>query len=67
MDGVRGRRVVFDRVLGKGAFSTVYRALVEPDCRYIALKIVHSLGTADRHDTKVLNCLSEINNLKVSQ
>ncbi|VVC45582.1 Hypothetical protein CINCED_3A024076 [Cinara cedri] len=69
------RRVVLDRVLGKGAFSTVYRALVEPDRKYIALKIVHFGGCGDgdgddddddvwKTAATVQDCLNEINNLK---
>lgn len=60
-----GRRVVFDRVLGKGTFSTVYRALVEPDDRHIALKIVHLRDIIGDPKT-VRDCINEINHLKVS-
>jgi len=58
------RRVVFDRVLGKGTFSTVYRALVEPDNEHIALKIVHLRDIVNDHKT-VQDCVNEISNLKV--
>jgi len=58
------RRVVFDRVLGKGTFSTVYRALVEPDNKHIALKIVHMQGIVNDLKT-VQDCVNEISNLKV--
>ncbi|XP_060860273.1 serine/threonine-protein kinase nekl-3-like isoform X3 [Metopolophium dirhodum] len=58
------RRVVFDRVLGKGAFSTVYRALVEPENEHIALKIVHLRNIVNDLKT-VQDCVNEISNLKV--
>lgn len=63
-DDVR-RRVVFDRVLGKGAFSTVFRALVKPDDQHIALKIVNLQDIIGDQKT-VRDCINEINHLKVS-
>lgn len=64
MSGGDCRRVVVDRVLGRGAFSTVYEALVEPDRERIALKIVHLPDIAGDRKT-VRDCVNEINNLKV--
>lgn len=58
-----GRRVVLDQVLGKGAFSIVYKALVKPEHEHIALKIVH---LKDNDRKTVQDCINEINNLKVS-
>lgn len=58
------RRVVLDRVLGKGAFSTVYMALVEPNDERIALKIVHLRDITDDAKT-VRDCVNEISHLKV--
>lgn len=58
------RRVIFDRVLGKGTFSTVYKALVEPDNKHIALKIVHLRNIVKDFKT-VQDCVNEISNLKV--
>lgn len=63
-DDVR-RRVVFDRVLGKGTFSTVFRALVKPDDQHIALKIVNLQDIIGDQKT-VRDCINEINHLKVS-
>lgn len=60
----RKRRVVFDRVLGKGAFSTVYRALMEPGRQRIAMKIVHLREINDDKKT-VQDCVNEISHLKV--
>ncbi|KAF0772921.1 serine/threonine-protein kinase nekl-3-like isoform X1 [Aphis craccivora] len=57
------RRVIFDRVLGKGAFSTVYKALVQPDNEHIALKIVHLRNIVNDLKT-VQDCVNEISNLK---
>jgi len=60
-----GQRVVLEQVLGKGTFSTVYRALVVPGDRRIALKIVHLRDVV--HDRKTLrDCVNEVHNLKVS-
>lgn len=57
-------RVILDRVLGKGTFSTVYEALVVPGNKRIALKIVHLSAIID--DRKTVNdCINEIHVLKV--
>ncbi|CAH1731402.1 unnamed protein product [Aphis gossypii] len=57
------RRVIFDRVLGKGTFSTVYKALVQPDNEHIALKIVHLRNIVNDLKT-VQDCVNEISILK---